>query len=67
MILVKRYIGAPKVRRIQRSLRNGRQTLPRNKWFSSPNCGGQAARVVERPDGLVFDEGFGAGEGVSVG
>jgi hypothetical protein len=67
MILIKRNISAPKIRRIQRSLSNSRQALPSNKWFSSPNCGGKAAGVVERPDGLVFDEGFGAGEGISVG
>jgi hypothetical protein len=67
MILIKRDIRAPKIRRIQRSLGDSWQALPRNKWLSSSYCGGQAAGVVERPDGLVFDEGFGTGEGVSVG
>jgi hypothetical protein len=65
--LIKRNIRAPKVRRIQRSLGNSRQALPCNKWFSPSNCGGQAAGVVERPDGLVFDEGFSTREGIFVG
>lgn len=61
------HIASAKVRVLQRSSCNLRETLPRNERLTSPYGRGETALVVDGPHTVVLDQRLGAVEGISVG